>query len=122
MDNLFKVITFIFFMWMIQGVLTYFQIKHFNNVLHDMKDEGKVLLGQKKGKLSFGSIIILAIDEKNKIINAKEMKGITVFSRFKIRDEFINKHIEELKEDIPKIKDKVTRKALELALSKNILS
>lgn len=105
-------------MWMFQGVLTYFQIRHYSTTLQDMKKEGKVLVGQHKGKFSSGSIIILVLDKENKIINAKEMRGMTVFNRFKTRNEFINKTLEEIKKDIPNMKNKKTSMSLKKAIEK----
>lgn len=74
------------------------------------------MIGQQKGKLSAGSILILAIDEDENVINAQEMKGITVFDKFRVKDEFINKSIDELKRELPNIKDK----KLSLTLKKAI--
>lgn len=116
MDNVSKIMMFIFGMWILQGLLAYVQMKHFDNVVKEMKKEGKVLLGQEKGKWGVGSILILVLDEKNKVVAAKEMKGITVFNRFKNKDEFINKSIEELKENISNIRSKATGKALKAAI------
>ncbi len=115
-SDLSKVMIFIFIMWMLQGVLAYFQIKHFRKVLNKMKKQGRILIGQQKGKLSAGSILILAIDEDENVINAQEMKGITVFDKFRVKDEFINKSIDELKRELPNIKDK----KLSLTLKKAI--
>lgn len=115
-SDLSKVMIFIFIMWMLQGVLAYFQIKHFRKVLNKMKKQGRILIGQQKGKLSAGSILILAIDEDENVINAQEMKGITVFDKFRVKDEFINKSIDELKRELPNMKNK----KLSLTLKKAI--
>ncbi|MCR2045401.1 transcriptional regulator GutM [Anaerosalibacter massiliensis] len=117
MDNISKAMIFIFAMWILQGLFAYIQVRHFNNVIKDMKKEGKILVGQEKGKFSVGSIVILVLDNNDRVVAAKEMKGITVFNRFKNKNEFINKSIVELKEDISNIKNKATRKALKTAIN-----
>lgn len=107
---------FIFGMWMLQGILAYFQIKHFRKVVNEMKKQGKVLIGKQKGKLSAGSIVVLAIDKHNKVINAQEMRGITIFNKFRVKDEFINKSIDELKRELPNMKNKKSSLALKKAI------
>ncbi len=101
---------------MLQGILAYFQIKHFRKVVNEMKKQGKVLIGQQKGKLSAGSIVVLAIDKHNKVINVQEMRGITVFDKFRVKDEFINKSIDELKRELPNMKNKKSSLALKKAI------
>lgn len=115
-DNVLKILIFIFGMWMLQGILAYFQIRHFRKTLNEMKKQGRVLIGQEKGKLSAGSIVILVIDKYNRVINAKEMRGMTVFDKFRTRNEFINKTIDELKEELPHMKDKKISLALKKAI------
>ncbi|WP_132996399.1 transcriptional regulator GutM [Sporanaerobacter acetigenes] len=115
-SDLLKIMIFIFGMWMLQGILAYFQIKHFRKVVNEMKKQGKVLIGQQKGKLSAGSIVVLAIDKHNKVINVQEMRGITVFDKFRVKDEFINKSIDELKRELPNMKNKKSSLALKKAI------
>jgi glucitol operon activator protein len=103
-------------MWVFQGILSYFQIKHYNIILKEMKQKGKILVGQHKAIFGVGSIIILVLDEKNKVIDAKKMQGITVFNRFKSINELENKTIEEIKKDIPNVRDKRIRLSLEEAI------
>ena len=115
MSDLTKVIIFIFSMWILQGILSYFQIRNFKKVVGTMKKEGKLLIGQQKGRISQGIIVILAVDKDNKVVNAQEMRGITVFDRFKLKEEFINKSIDEIKKELPSLKDKKTAMALKKA-------
>lgn len=103
-------------MWVIQAILASFQINHFNKVLNEMNKQGRVLVGEHKGRLSSGSIVILAIDENERVVNIKEMRGISVFDKFKVKDTFINKSIDELKQEIPNMKDKKIKMSLSKAI------
>jgi glucitol operon activator protein len=77
-----KILAIIGFMWVLQGVLTYFQIKNFQRKLKEMKKYGRVGVGTVKGKLGAGAIVILAADKRGKIVDAQKMSGISVFARF----------------------------------------
>jgi glucitol operon activator protein len=78
-----KLLWIIGLMWILQGVLTYFQIKNFQIKLKDMKEKGRVGLGTAKGRLGAGAIVILSVDETGRIVEARKMTGISVFARFK---------------------------------------
>jgi len=111
-----KVLCFIFMMWMLQGVLSYFQINHFRRRMAELKKKGRILIGQQKGRFTAGSIIILVIDNKKNVIDAEEMRGFTVFNKFKKRTELIGKSLEDSQSLIASIKNKQSIKAIEKAL------
>lgn len=70
------------FMWILQGVLTYFQIKNFQIKLKKMKEKGIVGIGTVKNRFGSGAIVILSVDETGRIIEAQKMSGVSVFARF----------------------------------------
>lgn len=111
-----KVIFFIFSLFIIQGILTYFQINDYRKTLSRLKKEGKVFVGQQKGRFSAGSIVIFVVNDKNEIANFKEMKGISVFNRFKTRKEFIGLSIDQLRNSIDEKSMSCSAKALKKAL------
>lgn len=113
MDGIVKLLSIIFSMWIVQGILSYFQINHFRSRLAELKKKGEVLIGQHKGKLSAGSIVILVVDDKKNIIDAEEMIGFTVFKKFKKKYELIGKNLENQQSYISSIKNKQTLKAIE---------
>ncbi|HHW01958.1 MAG TPA: transcriptional regulator [Thermoanaerobacterales bacterium] len=78
-----KLLWIIGLMWMLQGVLTYFQIKNFQIKLKEMKDKGMLGIGTAKGRLGAGAFVIISVDATGKIIEAWKMTGISVFARFK---------------------------------------
>ncbi|WP_422445185.1 transcriptional regulator GutM [Thermoanaerobacterium sp. DL9XJH110] len=78
-----KILVIMGFMWVLQGVLTYFQIKNFQRKLKEMKKHGRVGVGTVKGRLGAGAIVILAADRRGRIVDAQRMSGISVFARFR---------------------------------------
>lgn len=78
-----KLLWVIGLMWVIQGALTYFQIKNFQTRLRELKQMGRVGIGTVKGMLGAGAIVILSVDEKDRIVEALKITGISVFARFK---------------------------------------
>ncbi|MDI3481606.1 MAG: glucitol operon activator protein [Tepidanaerobacteraceae bacterium] len=70
------------FMWVLQGVMTYFQIKNFQIELKKMKKKGITGVGSVKNVFGSGAIVILSVDENGRIIEARKMMGVSVFARF----------------------------------------
>lgn len=103
-------------MWMIQGILSYFQIKHFRERIRQLKKKGKILIGQQKGRFAAGSIVILVVDDKNNIIDAEEMNGFTVFNKFKKKNHIIGKNVEDAESIIANVRGKQSIKAIRKAL------
>jgi glucitol operon activator protein len=112
-----KALAFIFGLWILQGLMSYGQIVHYRKTLTQLKTKGKVFIGQEKGKLKPGSIVLLVVDGSNKIIDVQEMKGISVFDRFRKKEKYIGKSLEELVEELNQLKkETVTTKAMKKAL------
>lgn len=103
--------------WVLQIALTILQSRHFSRTVKEMSNQssGYLGVGVAKQKLGVGTVIILISDLSGKIIQAKEMTGVTVFSRFKPVCEFVGNQIETY-EQIPK--DRNRNKAIRLAVEK----
>lgn len=92
-----KLLLIIALLWGLQSLFTYFQVKDFNKNVMELQKYFKVGIGQNKGFLGPGTIIIIAIDFKGRIKKAKKMEGISVFARFKTVHTLTNLYIHELK-------------------------
>lgn len=102
--------------WLVQSVLGFFQIQHFNNKYNELKKLGRVAIGKKTGMFKAGTVVMFAIDSENKILKAAKMQGLTVFSKVKEMKEFQGKNLLKLtQEDLSKV-HKLTRLAIEDAL------
>lgn len=69
--------------FLLQSVLGFWQIKHFNNRYRSFRQEGQVAIGRSKGIIRTGVILLLLVDRKANIIRAERMQGMTIFARFK---------------------------------------
>lgn len=112
-----KALIFIFGMWILQGILSYFQISNYKKTLSSLKDKGRVYIGQDKGRLKPGSIIFIVVDDENMIVDFREMKGITVFDKFKKKEIYIGKSVMDLVKEVSNAKREIaTNNAIKSAL------
>ncbi|MEL7658179.1 MAG: transcriptional regulator GutM [Bacillota bacterium] len=95
-----KMVLIVFGMIFVQGIFTFVQIKNYNKKIREMKQYGMVGIGMKKGRLSSGNIILLAVDKEGTVVRCERMKGISVFARFKQVNEMTGIEIGELKKKI----------------------
>ncbi|WP_174614567.1 transcriptional regulator GutM [Virgibacillus ihumii] len=94
--------TFIFIfaaIWALQFLLTHFQVKHYQSEIKKLsrKNSGFLGTGYYKKRLGMGAIVVLVCDEDSRITDAKLMKGITVFARFKSMQRLIGMKLEEVR-------------------------
>ncbi len=111
-----KAVLIILGLWILQGILSYIQINHYRKRFSCLRKKGRVLVGQQKGKLRGGSIVMLVINDDDKIIDAEEMKGFTVFNKFKKKNEIIGKSINNMELILRSMKNQQSMKALQKAL------
>ncbi|MFZ7120387.1 MAG: transcriptional regulator GutM [Eubacteriaceae bacterium] len=102
----------VFGLLIVQGLLTYFQINNYRNSVSEIRKQGNLFVGQVKGKLKAGSIVLMALDSSGNIINAKAMTGITVFNRFRSFPEIIGNNIYSNQQWLESIKNKQVVKAI----------
>lgn len=69
--------------FLLQSILGFLQVKNFVKEFRRMCKYGKVLIGKNPKKFRAGSLLLLRIDSNANIEEAKIMKGVTIFARFK---------------------------------------
>lgn len=72
------------------------QLKHFNDVYAHLRTLGRVAIGRRSGKLRAGTIVMIAVDKKGKVLEASRMQGVTVLSRFKDMPNYVDQDIHYL--------------------------
>lgn len=102
--------------WLFQSIFGFLQIKHFNKRYAEMRSLGRVAIGKKTGAFRAGTVVMFAIDKRNKIIKAAKMQGVTVFSRVKDLKGFEGKYLLKISEEDFKGIDKLTKLAIADAL------
>lgn len=108
----FAIAAFIF-----QTILGYFQIKHFNTIYQELRRKGKVAIGRRSGKIRAGTIIFFAVDSNAKILDARLMQGVTIWSKFKMKEQYIGQDIHFIDHCHPLVQkeNKLTQLAMENA-------
>ena len=95
-----KMVLIVFGMIFVQGLFTFVQIKNYNKKIREMKNYGMVGIGMKKGRVTPGNIILLAVDKDGTVVRCERMRGISVFARFKEDNEMSGVEIGELKKKV----------------------
>ncbi|AXY24962.1 transcriptional regulator [Suicoccus acidiformans] len=101
--------------YILQFGLGYFQIKHFNEVYSDLRRKGRVAIGTRAGKISAGTIVMFAIDDEAKILDARKMQGVSVIAKFKELPDYIGEdlHFIDHKHPLVQKENKLTKIAME---------
>ena len=99
-------------MFLLQAVLSVFQMRHFSKEFVKLRRRGKVACGRKSGGFHAGAIVMFLIDEDGIIQEGKKLMGVTCFARVKPLPGFEGKFVGGLTEaDLPKY-GKNLRKAI----------
>jgi glucitol operon activator protein len=88
--------------WALQIVGTYFQMRHYREVLGRVTREGKegyVGVGNAKARFGKGVILMLVAGEDDVVRRALRMRGMTIFARFKEAPRFVGMGLDELRND-----------------------
>ncbi len=83
----------VFCLFVMQAIGGYFQIKDYRKSVKRVHKLGNVGIGQKRGKLLCGYLILIACDNNGVITGAEIMEGLSFFARFKPTNQFLNKEL-----------------------------
>ena len=86
--------------WVLQIVGTYFQMRHYREVLGAITREGGegfVGVGNAKATFGKGVILILVADVNDVVKRALRMRGMTIFARFKEAPDLVGMRLDELR-------------------------
>ena len=95
------VILFLIGAWVLQIIFTIVQNRHFRQTVRELSNKhspGYLGIGVKKQRFGTGAVVILVSDLSGMIVAAKEMTGVTVFSRFRSESSLLGKNVEDLTE------------------------
>ncbi|MFD2705012.1 transcriptional regulator GutM [Salibacterium lacus] len=83
--------------WTLQFLLTHLQVKHYQGKIREMsrKHKGYLGTGYFKKRFGNGAVMLVVCDDETKIKEAKVMKGLTVFARFRTIKKLIGLTLEE---------------------------
>ncbi|MBU0438928.1 transcriptional regulator [Staphylococcus succinus] len=69
--------------FVVQHLLGWLQIKNFTKNYTELRYKGKVAIGRRPSVFKSGTLVLLQLNGKNEIEDARYMQGVTVFSKFK---------------------------------------
>ncbi|MDD2981403.1 MAG: transcriptional regulator GutM [Hespellia sp.] len=81
--NLIPLIIIFICAFALQYLLTFIQMKSFNEHYRRLRKQGRVAIGKINGALHAGAIAMFSIDSEGVIMEGSYMQGVTVFARFK---------------------------------------
>ena len=105
--------------WALQIVGTYFQMRHYREVLGRITregGEGYVGVGNAKATFGKGVILILVSGEDGVVRKALRMRGMTIFARFQEVPDFVGMSLDGLREEREGPYDKSTMLAARRAV------
>ena len=89
--------------FILQGILSYIQMRHLTNDFLRLRKKGKVAFGRKSGGFHAGAVVMFRIDDDGIIQEGKKIEGVTAFARMKNLDGFEGRYVGDLTEaDGPK--------------------
>ncbi len=83
----------VFFLFVMQAIGGYFQIRDYKKSVKRVHKLGNVGIGQKRGKLLSGYLILIACDNNGIITGAEIMEGFSFFAKFKPTNRFLNREL-----------------------------
>lgn len=86
--------------WILQIVGTYFQMRHYREVLGRITregGEGYVGVGNAKATFGKGVVLILVADQNDVVRRGLRMRGMTIFARFNDVPDLVGMSLEELR-------------------------
>lgn len=86
-------------MWIFQGLLGFWQLRHFNQRFNQLRKEGRVVVGKSKGRIMAGVVLMFCLDKDCNIIKGEKMEGISVFAKMKSFNSCNNLNLLEIEED-----------------------
>ncbi|QSX08947.1 transcriptional regulator GutM [Alkalibacter rhizosphaerae] len=117
MDNMVKLVFVFFGMMVVQGGMTFFQIKNYQKNAKEIRMIGDMLVGQAKGGFKPGCIVMMALDPDGNILETRCMLGRTVLHKFKVIHDFDGRNVFETDPWVKKIKSEQLKKAVKTAIT-----
>ena len=102
--------------WGLQIVTGFLQMRAFNRMLQKMSLKGVVKIGKTSSRWKPRTLVVLAHDANNVIVDATVMKGLTIFARPKALSAVVNARI-PLSDGVLSTLDTSVKEAIICALS-----
>lgn len=68
-------------LWILQGILGFYQMRHFNKHFKILRQQGRVAIGRAKGRFAAGVVVLFCLNGQGRIVKAERMAGVSIFAR-----------------------------------------
>ncbi|CAH0533295.1 hypothetical protein VST7929_01159 [Vibrio stylophorae] len=116
MDATTSLIFVAIFAWVLQIAFGFLQVRAFNKMLQKMAKQGQVKIGRTQSRWKPRTLLVMVEDTDGVIIEAKALKGMTVFARPRTVKCLLGQRYPFAEQVINQL-DKGTREALTVAFS-----
>lgn len=82
--------------FLLQGILSFLQMRRLTDAFMELRRKGKVAFGRKSGGFHAGAVVMFRIDDEGIICEGKKMEGLTAFAGVKPLDGFEGRYIGSL--------------------------
>lgn len=117
MDSTTALILFAALMWVLQIILGWLQITAFNRAFMKISQKGRIITGRNSGRFSPKSVIVLALDEQQNVVDSLQMTGFSIFARPQPLVSVIGLNVKHIQPEKIFPQDKKSQFALNIALS-----
>ena len=101
-------------MFLLQAVLSVFQMRHFSREFMKLRTRGRVACGRQAGGFHAGAIVMFLLNENGVIQEGKKLFGVTCLARVTALPGFEGKYVGGLTEaDLPKYGKNLRRAILD---------
>lgn len=114
MDRIYLFGAIVILAYGIQILLGMRQLKHFNQVYMRLRKKGRVAIGRRAGKIKSGTIVLFALDQQGRVLEACKMQGVTVLAHFKDMPDYVGQDIHYLDSYNPLVRKE--NKLLQIAI------
>lgn len=69
--------------WIVQSWLSFQQTKKFTQLFVQLRRMGRVAMGKYRGGITAGAIVMVVLDDDDRVVTGYRLCGVTVLARFK---------------------------------------
>lgn len=111
MNHTFLIFGALFLLFVLQIIGCKMQITHYKKAVSKIHKLGNVGIGQKRGGIAFGHLVLVACGNDGIIRRVETMEGMTILARFKHKKEILGRtpegvHIMDMLEDFKSLDKK----------------
>ncbi len=88
--------------WLLQFILTWFQIRHYRVMMRKLvaqyqsSDGFYLFSGVSRKALGSGAIVLIVVDQQMRIQNCQVLAGVSVFAKFELHPDYLGVQVNEV--------------------------